>query len=156
MERALHLTSNISFDTGKHRIVVAAARQRQPTRASVAQRCTSHPVQASAVSPATPPPPDRRDSPPDSTGRVGFGQGAVRVHGRASRRLWPRPRQVPASGRCARLVVLFGSGGWAVARSGASSACGGLTSRSSRSRFVTQITWQVKLAMCFASLRVSA
>jgi len=33
---------------------------------------------------------------------------------------------------------------------------GGLTMRSSRSRFVTQSTWQVELAMCFAPLRVSA
>ena len=32
----------------------------------------------------------------------------------------------------------------------------GLTMRSSRSRFVTQSTWQVQLAMCFAPLRVSA
>src|SRR5690606_30229236 len=47
-------------------------------------------------------------------------------------------------------------GGWAVARPGASSARGGLTSRSSRSRFVTQTTRQVELAMCFAPLRVSA
>lgn len=31
-----------------------------------------------------------------------------------------------------------------------------LTKRSSRIRFVTQNTWQVKLAMCFASLRCSA
>ena len=46
--------------------------------------------------------------------------------------------------------------GWAVARSGASLARGGLTSRSSRSRFVTQTTWQIQLAMWFAPLRVSA
>ena len=33
---------------------------------------------------------------------------------------------------------------------------GGLTMRSSRSRFVTQSTWHIQLAMCFAPLRVSA
>ena len=43
--------------------------------------------------------------------------------------------------------------GWAVSSAAAGS---GLTSRSSRIRFVTQNTWQVQLAMCFASLRCSA
>ena len=53
---------------------------------------------------------DRHDSPQDLTGRVGCGQGAVRVLGRASRVFWLWPRRMPASGRSARLVVLFGSG----------------------------------------------
>ena len=46
--------------------------------------------------------------------------------------------------------------GWAVAGRAQVPGSGGLTSRSSRIRFVTQNTWQVKLAMCFASLRCSA
>ena len=46
--------------------------------------------------------------------------------------------------------------GWAVADRAQVPGSGGLTSRSSRIRFVTQNTWQVKLAMCFASLRCSA
>ena len=76
---------------------------------------------------------------------------------------WPRESLVLASAPASASLRPFGQTcctvrlrGWAVARSGASSACGGLTSRSSRSRFVTQTTWQVQLAMCFAPLRVSA
>ena len=55
----------------------------------------------------------------------------------------------------AQLVVVLHLGfGCSMSRAG--SGRGGLTSRSSRSRFVAQNTWQVKLAMCFAPLRVSA
>ena len=62
----------------------------------------------------------------------------------------------PGSDQYPQVVVVIPLKGWAVARSARVPGSGGLTSRSSRSRFVTQTTWQVKLAMCFAPLRVSA
>ena len=103
--------------------------------------------------------------------QLGFGQARLsarfdrpsRLRTGRSESSWPRESVVPALAPASASLRPFGQTcctvrrrGWAVARSGASSGCGGLTSRSSRSRFVTQITWQVKLAMCFAPLRVSA
>ena len=46
--------------------------------------------------------------------------------------------------------------GWVTAGQAQVLGSGGLTSRSSRIRFVPQNTWQVQLAMCFAALRCSA
>ena len=102
---------------------------------------------------------------------LGFGQARLsarldrpsRLRTERSESSWPREPLVLASAPASASPRPFGQTcctvrrrGWAVLRSGASSACGGLTSRSSRSRFVTQTTWQVELAMCFAPLRVSA
>ncbi len=98
---------------------------------------------------------DRRDSPQGWTYRVGFGAGAVKVLGRA-----PQQRGFVRGSGTANLLghtwCTVRRRGWTAARSDAGSRCGGLTMRSSRSRFVTQSTWQVQLAMCFAPLRVSA
>src|SRR5690606_38854283 len=78
--------------------------------------------------------------------------GLVLVSGAGSS---PRGLRAPAPLLQARpsfrqVAVMFAQGLGQVPGSG------GLTSRSSRNRFVTQTTWQVNLAMCFAPLRVSA
>ena len=61
------------------------------------------------------------------------------VHGRADR--FVRLRPPPERGYCRPDHLV---------------ACCGLTIRSSRRCFVTQSTWQVQLAMCFAPLRSAA
>src|SRR5690606_31505428 len=70
---------------------------------------------------------------------AGFVQVWGQVPGRRAQVPWLRPHPKPRACRTPVFVVAFR-----------------LTVRSSRRRFVTQSTWQVQLAMCFAPLRGAA
>ena len=85
---------------------------------------------------------DRRDSSQDWTGRVGFGQCAVRVFGRAHGAF--RQHQ-------ARRLLYCRFRGWAAARRAQVPGNGGLTSRSSRCRFAARLNSGVR--PCFPQCR---
>ena len=102
---------------------------------------------------------------------LGFGQARLSARSDLPHRLRPRcgetsgPRELQhhpfgladsSPGLTGQTCCTVRLRGWVTAGQAQVLGSGGLTSRSSRIRFVPQNTWQVKLAMCFAALRCSA